>query len=71
MTVNLSQSVTQEGQIGPREEILTKLNVRITWRTLQSRSSHCSMLEDHRVLGVIKVCTNLIEALKNVSQMSH
>ena len=54
VTVELSQSMTQEGQIGPREEILMRLNVRMTWRTLWRRSSHCSMLE-------IIINTKLIE----------
>ena len=45
---NLSQNMTQEGQLGPREEILMKLNVRMTWRTLQNRSSHCFIIENHR-----------------------
>ena len=33
MIVELSQGVTQEGQIGPRVKICMKLNVRMTWKT--------------------------------------
>ena len=48
VTVNLSQNMAQEGHLGLIEEILMKLNVRMTWRTLQNRFSHCFISEDHR-----------------------
>ena len=52
-----SQSMTQEGQMEPgKTQINARTNamcmrlrsVKMTWRTLQTRSSHCSMLKTHR-----------------------
>ena len=57
VTVDLSQSVTQEGQMEPDK---TQINacthamcmrlrsVRMTWKTSQNRSSHCFIIENHR-----------------------